>query len=148
MLHRIIPAAALHPYPRFPPQSGSRQGIWNEPQPEPKSQYSKKIQPASKQADNLHRFAVIVGGGLDPRAFCGGVDDLPVSNVHGHMVDPAAAAVEQQVAWLHLILGYLPSIGRLPLGEWGRLMDADLESTYLVNPEQSAPVFGSVPPYT
>ena len=49
---------------------------------------------------NLYWFSVVCIGNLDTIAWVTCVDYQTTSNIHRHMVDPAAVAVEEQISWL------------------------------------------------
>lgn len=79
----------------------------------------------SQNIDNLCRSTVIPPGNLNSAAWVGGVYNLAVSNIEGHMVDRAATVgVEYQIARSHLGGGNRSS--RIGLGT-GMVRQADAE---------------------
>ena len=66
------------------------------------------------------RASVIPGGDPDSAPPAGGVDDLTIADVHGHMVNGSAAvSVEDQVSWPHLAgVDGPPYLCLLPGGSW------------------------------
>ena len=67
------------------------------------TQFSQTAVLISQHIYNAVRRSVIPGGNLDSASAAGRMDNLSVSNVHGHMVDCASAVcIENQIARPHL----------------------------------------------
>ena len=73
--------------------------------------------------------------------------DLSVANIHGYVVNTSSAAVKNQISRLHLVSANGDPLLACPPEERFMEIPAEFCSTYLVNPEQSVPVRGSLPPY-
>ena len=47
---------------------------------------------------------------------CGRMDNLPVPNIHSHMVNPGPVSIKNQVPWLHLAGADCRPLGSLATG--------------------------------
>ena len=95
------------------------------------------------------RCTVVPGGNLDSAPAACRMNDLAVSDIHGYMIDGSfAVGIEDQVSRAHLAGLNGAPVFACSLEVRGRPTPATWLSTYFTNPEQSAPVCGSLPPQT
>ena len=89
------------------------------------TQFSQTAVLISQHIYNAVRRSVIPGGNLDSASAAGRMDNLSVSNVHGHMVDCASAVcIENQIARPHLGRFDRSSLSGLLSGGSGRVIPA------------------------